>query len=73
MGLGFVQEVLLQSGLLLLELVLSVCGVPPLSLLSSVTAQFKRFFDCGRALRCLLPVASGRFSASSCSVWLSGC
>ena len=27
----------------------------------SVTAQFKRFFDCGRALRCLLPVASGRF------------
>ena len=33
----------------------------PLSLPSSVTAQFKRFFDCGRALRCLLPVASGRF------------
>ena len=28
---------------------------------TSVTAQFRRFFDCGRALRCLLPVASGRF------------
>ena len=25
------------------------------------TTQFRRFFDCGRALRCLLPVASGRF------------
>ena len=33
----------------------------PLSLPSLVTAQFRRFFDCGRALRCLLPVASGRF------------
>ena len=26
-----------------------------------VTAQFKSFFDCGRAVRCLLPLASGRF------------
>ena len=33
----------------------------PLSLPTSATAQFRRFFDCGRALRCLLPVASGRF------------
>ena len=33
----------------------------PLSLPASATAQFKRFFDCGRVLRCLLPVASGRF------------
>ena len=40
--------------------VISLRGAP-LSLPSSVTAQFKRFFDCGRALRCLLPVASGRF------------
>ena len=40
--------------------VVSLKGAP-LSLLSSATAQFKRFFDCGRALRCLLPVASGRF------------
>ena len=28
---------------------------------ASATAQFRRFFDCGRALRCVLPVASGRF------------
>ena len=40
--------------------VISLRGAP-LSLPSSVTAQFKRFFDCGRALRCMLPVASGRF------------
>ena len=32
-----------------------------LALPSMVTAQFKSFFDCGRALRCLLPIASGRF------------
>ena len=25
------------------------------------TAQFQRFFDCGRAIRCLLPLGSGRF------------
>ena len=25
------------------------------------TAQFKRFFDCGRAVRCLLPLGAGRF------------
>ena len=35
--------------------------VAPLSLPAFATAQFKRFFDCGRALRCMLPVASGRF------------
>ena len=40
--------------------VISLRGAP-LSLPTSVTAQFRRFFDCGRALRCLLPVASGRF------------
>ena len=33
----------------------------PLALPSFVTAQFKSFFDCGRAVRCLLPLASGRF------------
>ena len=33
----------------------------PLPLPSFVTAQFKSFFDCGRAVRCLLPLASGRF------------
>ena len=40
--------------------VISLRG-PPLSLPASATAQFRRFFDCGRALRCMLPVASGRF------------
>ena len=37
--------------------VISLRGAP-LSLPTSATAQFRRFFDCGRALRC---VASGRF------------
>ena len=40
--------------------VISLKGAP-LSLPTSATAQFRRFFDCGRAFRCLLPVASGRF------------
>ena len=33
----------------------------PLALPTFATAQFKSFFDCGRAVRCLLPLASGRF------------
>ena len=33
----------------------------PLALPTFVTAQFKSFFDCGRAVRCLLPLAGGRF------------
>ena len=33
----------------------------PLALPAFVTSQFKSFFDCGRAVRCLLPLASGRF------------
>ena len=40
--------------------VVSLRGAP-LALPSIVTAQFKSFFDCGRAVRCLLPLASGRF------------
>ena len=32
-----------------------------LSLPTFATAQFRRFFDCGRALRCLIPLGSGRF------------
>ena len=40
--------------------VVSLKGAP-LSLPASATAQFRRFFDCGRALRCVLPIASGRF------------
>ena len=33
----------------------------PLALPSFATAQFKRFFDCGRAVRCLIPLGHGRF------------
>ena len=40
--------------------VVSLRGAP-LALPTLVTSQFKSFFDCGRALRCLLPLASGRF------------
>ena len=40
--------------------VVSLCGAP-LALPTFATAQFKSFFDCGRAVRCLLPLASGRF------------
>ena len=40
---------------------LSVCGSAPLPLPTFATAQFKRFFDCGRAFRCMLPLGLGRF------------
>ena len=40
--------------------VVSLRGAP-LALPTFLTAQFKSFFDCGRAVRCLLPLASGRF------------
>ena len=43
--------------------VVSLRGAP-LALPTFVTAQFKSFFDCGRAVRCLLPLASGRFLTS---------
>ena len=33
----------------------------PLSLPTSATAQFKRFFDCGRTVKCMLPLGTGRF------------
>ena len=33
----------------------------PLALPSLATAQFKRFFDYGRVVRCLLPLSHGRF------------
>ena len=32
-----------------------------LSLPTFATAQFKRFFDCGRVVRCMLPLGFGRF------------
>ena len=47
--------------LVMLGLVSLVCVVLPLLCLLFATAQFKSFFDCGRAVRCLLPLASGRF------------
>ena len=40
--------------------VVSLRGAP-LALPTLITAQFKSFFDCGRALRCLFPLANGRF------------
>ena len=40
--------------------VVSLRGAP-LSLPTCATAQFKRFFDCGRAVRCMLPLGAGRF------------
>ena len=33
----------------------------PVALPTCATAQFKRFFDCGEAVRCLLPLGAGRF------------
>ena len=39
----------------------------PLALLSFATALLKRFFDCGRAVRCMLPLGLG---LGSCT-WLS--
>ena len=35
--------------------------MPPLSLPTFATAQFKRFFHCGRAVRCMVPLGLGRF------------
>ena len=33
----------------------------PLALPTFATAQFERFFDCGRVVRCMLPLGLGRF------------
>ena len=40
--------------------VISMRGAP-VALPTFATAQFKRFFDSGRAIRCLLPLGGGRF------------
>ena len=40
--------------------VVSLRGAP-ISLPTLATAQFRRFFDCGRAVRCMVPLGSGRF------------
>ena len=44
--------------------VVSLIGAT-LSLPTFATAQFKRFFDCGRAVRCMVP--------SCCFVWFPRC
>ena len=41
--------------------VVSLRGAP-LSLPVCATAQFKAFFDCGRVVRCMLPLGTGRFT-----------
>ena len=33
----------------------------PLALPTFATGQFQRFFDCGGAVRCLIPLGAGRF------------
>ena len=40
--------------------VVSMRGAP-VAMPTFATAQFKRFFDCGRAVRCLLPLGGSRF------------
>ena len=52
--------------------VVSLRGAP-ISLPTFATAKFRRFFDCGRALPCLIPLGSGRFMHLVVFVWLSGC
>ena len=42
------------------ELVVVARGHPCL-IVGDATALFQRFFDCGRAFRCLLPLGGGRF------------
>ena len=54
---------LLRFPLMLVVLVLGVVSLrgAPFLFTLFVTAQFKRFFDCGRAVRCMVPLGSGRF------------
>ena len=84
MDQAFVGKDWLLSGRLLLKILLmlvmlglglSVSGVPlfPLSLPTYATAQFERFLDCGRAVRCMLPLGCGRFLHFGGAVWVSGC
>ena len=40
---------------------MSVSGVLLFPCLPLATVQFERFFDCGRAVRCMLPLGRGRF------------
>ena len=54
---------LLPRSLLMLVMLLGVVSLrgAPVALPTLSSAQFKRFFDCGRAVRCLLPIGAGRF------------
>ena len=61
----------LMLGVLVLVLI-SLRGAP-LSLPTFATAQFRRFFDCGRAVRCMVPLGFGRFMHLVVLVWFSGC
>ena len=72
-GIGFGGKVWLRFGLLLVKIppMLVMLGVgvvsmrgAPVALPSVATSQFKVFFDCGRAVRCLLPLGAGRFMHS---------
>ena len=68
-GPGLGRKGWLQFGLLLariLPMLVMLVGVvstrgAPVALTTFATAQFKRFFDCGRAVRCRLPLGAGRF------------
>ena len=69
-GLGLNGKVWLPSGLQPARIPLHVgnAGVrvismrgAPVALPSFATAQFRRSFDYGRAIRCMLPLGSGRF------------
>ena len=52
--------------------VISLRGAP-LALPTFATAQFRRFFDCGRAVRCLLSSWLWKVHALGCLVRLSRC
>ena len=59
--------------LVMLEVdVISMRGAP-VALPSFATAQFRLFFDCGRAVRCMLPLGVGRFMHLFVFIWLPGC
>ena len=49
------------SMLVMLGLVSLACGVLFLLFLPLLLPQFWRFFDCGRAARCVLPLGFGKF------------
>ena len=59
--------------LLMLVMLGSSMRGAPLALPTFATAQFKRFFDCGRAVRCMLPSWFWTVRALSCLVRFPGC